>query len=364
MDLHSALRTHRSPPFSWSLRALLLMLVLALAGSALAKKADPEPPPPPPEADPEVMAKFDALLAATTADERTTVARDLWFDASGAAFRDTAQVVYADTSDEGVKRYADLCILSANAFGYTAREWEKSYKLVVNFSLQVYGGLLSDEPHATRVLSTIFERVAWRVASEGGDGKKVSREFAALGGIVNHGTLSGLKLGLPWSAIEPLITPCQKKVALEPDAAAALGPMIAYLRSVNLDKQGDDKDVALFGLFLLIEHLDPLTAEEMLASLSINQLVELIFGDETQVDEIVLVLELVRRGKENVEIREPVPEQTIEAIETMGDMMLERSVFADDATSAEQLETIDEGLQALAVRLRTQLGSDAAPAPE
>jgi hypothetical protein len=140
MDLHSALRTHRSPPFSWSLRALLLMLVLALAGSALAKKADPEPPPPPPEADPEVMAKFDALLAATTADERTTVARDLWFDASGAAFRDTAQVVYADTSDEGVKRYADLCILTANAFGYTAREWEKSYKLVVNFSLPVYGG--------------------------------------------------------------------------------------------------------------------------------------------------------------------------------------------------------------------------------
>jgi hypothetical protein len=86
--------------------------------------------------------------------------------------------------------------------------------------------------------------------------------------------------------------------------------------------------------------------------------------DETKEDEIVLVLELVRRGKETVEIRDPVPERTIQAIETMGDMMLERSVFEDDATSASQMETIDEGLQALAVRLREQLGSEAVAPPE
>ncbi len=347
------------------LTLLVSLLAFALCAPAAAKKkaaAEEEPPAEaaePAEPEPTVPELVDIVLAAGP-DELTKVTRDLWWHWWSDEFKALVAELYADESEEATQKYIGLCVASSSAFAYHKSEWDKSTDLMKTLGEPLRGGMMNGDARALTIINGVMEEAAMMVGREGGDGKKAARAFAAFGMVVPGG-IAGFAMsragGMDAEMASMFTEPFQNKVELSEAGKAGIGPLCEYLRNTDLDAEKGDRGPGLLGLYVMVGHLEGLSAEQMLASFSVQQVVMFLRMDWDGVDEVALVMELSRRGQEE-EVSEQVQVVEIEFIERLGDMLLERSAFAADEESEKQLEEVDAGLQALAVKLRANLPAE------
>ncbi len=339
---------------------ILVCLILAPAIDAWAKrpKVSEEPPEPPKPPTAELWAQY---LATEDDDERRELVRELWYSRHDEGTHAIADAGYAAVSEQAEADYMELWISTAGLWSFESSHWFFAEVMTARLGRPVKAGVAAGDDRAWELLSRVMAQAARQVEADGGDPTNAVERFVSFGLMIPRdvmGAVGALNVrGVDTSGLlAEIVAPYTGKVQLSEADAAAIAPLVDWLRTVDLDSLSKERPKtrprSVVGLYIMLAHLAPVEIQDLLAEFSIAQIVALLQGSDDAYDDIELILDLVRRGNDTEPIAEAVPEPSIRFIETLGDMLLERSAFEDDPEAAGQLEEIDTGLQALTKRLR------------